>query len=133
VPTIDLPADELAAVAAAIRRLIEDDKFPHAPRLDPLRAALARLEAAAEPTADPIKFRTLRSLTPKAPPQAKPPARAGRSANRRPRAIDFDTDDEISLCPGDGPKAGPRTRRPRRQPKPTSARGANRRPFAPPG
>jgi hypothetical protein len=49
VPTIDLPADELAAVAAAIRRLIEDDKYPHAPRLDPLRAALARLEAALTP------------------------------------------------------------------------------------
>ena len=50
-PTIDLPDDELAAVAAAIRRLIEDDKYPHAPRLDPLRAALARFDAAApEPT-----------------------------------------------------------------------------------
>jgi hypothetical protein len=36
-PTIDLPDDELAAVTAALRRLIEDDKFPHAPRLDPLR------------------------------------------------------------------------------------------------
>jgi hypothetical protein len=45
-PTIDLPADELAAVTAAIRRAIEDDRFPHAPRLDPLRAALARLDAA---------------------------------------------------------------------------------------
>jgi hypothetical protein len=44
-PTIDLPAGELAAVTAAIRRAIEDDRFPHAPRLDPLRAALARLEA----------------------------------------------------------------------------------------
>jgi hypothetical protein len=53
VPTIDLPSDELAAVTAAIRRVIEDDKFPHAPRLVPLRAALARLEAAAEPTPDP--------------------------------------------------------------------------------
>jgi hypothetical protein len=30
-PTIDLPDDELAAVTAALRRLIEDDKFPHAP------------------------------------------------------------------------------------------------------
>jgi hypothetical protein len=39
-PTIDLPDDELAAVTAAIRGVIEDDKFPHAPRLDPLRAAL---------------------------------------------------------------------------------------------
>ena len=53
VPTIDLPADELAAVTAAIRRAIEDDRFPHAPRLDPLRAALARLEAASEPKAPP--------------------------------------------------------------------------------
>jgi hypothetical protein len=42
VPTIDLPDDELAAVIAAIRRAIEDDKFPHAPRLDPLKAALER-------------------------------------------------------------------------------------------
>jgi hypothetical protein len=54
VPSIDLPDDELAAVTAAIRRAIEDDKFPHAPRLDPLRAALARLDAAArEPAAQP--------------------------------------------------------------------------------
>jgi hypothetical protein len=30
VPTIDLTADELAAVTAAIRRAIEDDRFPHA-------------------------------------------------------------------------------------------------------
>jgi hypothetical protein len=49
-PTIDLTDDELAAVTAAIRGVIEDDKFPHAPRLVPLRAALARLEAASEPT-----------------------------------------------------------------------------------
>ena len=47
-PTIDLPADELAAVTAAIRRAIEDDRFPRAPRLDPLRAALGKLEAARE-------------------------------------------------------------------------------------
>ena len=33
-------------MTAAISGVIEDDKFPHAPRLDPLRAALARLEAA---------------------------------------------------------------------------------------
>ena len=45
-PTINLPDDELAAVMEAIRRTIEDDRFPHAPRLDPLRAALARLDAA---------------------------------------------------------------------------------------
>jgi hypothetical protein len=49
VPTINLPDDELAAVIAAIRRAIEDDRFPHAPRLDPLRAALGKFEATAEP------------------------------------------------------------------------------------
>jgi hypothetical protein len=46
VPTIDLPADELAAVTAAIRRAIEGDRYPHAPRLDPLRAALGKFDAA---------------------------------------------------------------------------------------
>jgi hypothetical protein len=44
--TINLTDDELAAVTVAIRRAIEDDRFPHAPRLDPLRAALAKLDAA---------------------------------------------------------------------------------------
>ena len=53
VPTIDLPDDELAAVAAAIRGVIEGDRYPHAPRLDPLRAALARLDAASNSTPDP--------------------------------------------------------------------------------
>jgi hypothetical protein len=52
-PIIDLPADELAAVTAAIRRAIEDDKYPHAPRLDPLRAALAKLEPATAPKPTP--------------------------------------------------------------------------------
>ena len=60
VPTINLTDDELAAVTAAIRRAIEDDRYPHAPRLDPLRAALGKFEAAPEPT--PL---------PKAPPPAK--------------------------------------------------------------
>jgi hypothetical protein len=67
VPTINLPEDELAAVTAAIRRAIEDDKFPHAPRLDPLRAALARLDAASNPTPDP---------------KAAPPAKADKRARR---------------------------------------------------
>ena len=49
VPAINLTDDELAAVTAALRRVIEDDRFPHAPRLDPLRAALGKFEAAAEP------------------------------------------------------------------------------------
>jgi hypothetical protein len=67
-PTINLPDDELAAVTAAIRGVIESDRFPHAPRLDPLRAALARFEAAAEPTPQP-----------KAPPPAKDKRRCSRS------------------------------------------------------
>ena len=65
-PAIYLTDDELAAVIAAIRRMIEDDRFPHAPRLDPLRAALGKFEAASEPA--PV---------PKAPPPAKD-KRAGR-------------------------------------------------------
>jgi hypothetical protein len=67
VPKIDLADDELAAVTAALRRLVDEDKFPHAPRLDPLRAALARFEAAAEPTP---------------PPKAPPPAKADKRARR---------------------------------------------------
>ena len=45
-PTIDLTDAELAAVTAAIRRLIEQDPFPRAPRLDLLRSALAKLDPA---------------------------------------------------------------------------------------
>ena len=59
-PTVNLTDDELAAVTAAIRRTIEDDRFPHAPRLDPLRAALGKFDAEARPT--PL---------PKTPPPAK--------------------------------------------------------------
>ena len=39
----DLPDDELAAVTAALRGVVEDDRYPRAPRLDALRAALGRL------------------------------------------------------------------------------------------
>jgi hypothetical protein len=67
VPTINLTDDELAAVTAAIRCTIETDRFPRAPRLDPLRAALGKFDAAMapEPTA-----------LPKAPPAAKADKRA---------------------------------------------------------
>lgn len=64
-PTIDLPDDELAAVTAALRGVIEGDRYPRAPRLDALRAALARLEAAAEPAPRPL---------------ATPPAKADKRA-----------------------------------------------------
>ena len=52
-PTINLDDDELAAVIAAVRRVIEDDRFPRAPRLDPLRAALAKLEPATKARRQP--------------------------------------------------------------------------------
>ena len=45
-PTIDLTDEELAAVTAAIRRLVDEDRFPHAPHLDPLRSALAKPDVA---------------------------------------------------------------------------------------
>ena len=66
-PIINLPDDELAAVTTAIRSVIEGDRYPHAPRLDPLRAALARLEAAPDPSP---------------PPKALPPAKADKRARR---------------------------------------------------
>jgi hypothetical protein len=52
VPIIDLPADELAAVTAAIRGVIEGDRFPHAPRLVPMRTALAKFDEATAAEAD---------------------------------------------------------------------------------
>ena len=65
-PTINLTDDELAAVTATVRRAIETDRFPRAPRIDLLRSALAKLEPAApEPTPHP-----------KAPPPAKGDKRA---------------------------------------------------------
>jgi hypothetical protein len=70
-PTITLPDDELAAVTAAIRVVIEGDRYPHAPRLDPLRAALARLDAATNVSPP-------RAGGPKAPAPAKADKRARR-------------------------------------------------------
>jgi hypothetical protein len=67
-PTINLTDDELAAVTAAVRRTIEDDKFPRAPRLDPLRSALAKLDATPKLTLD----------SPKTPPGARGGTRARR-------------------------------------------------------
>jgi hypothetical protein len=53
-PTIDLDDDDLAAVIAALRRAIADDKFPRSPRLAPLRSALAKLDPSSIP-ATPIE------------------------------------------------------------------------------
>lgn len=43
-PKIDFTEDEHTAVTAALRRLIDADKFPLAPRLKPLKSALAKLD-----------------------------------------------------------------------------------------
>ena len=48
-PTVDFSDDEHAAVMRAVRRTIDDDRFPHAPRLAPLRSALAKLDPASAP------------------------------------------------------------------------------------
>ena len=77
-PTINRAADELAAVTAAIRRVIEDDRFPHAPRLDPLRAALARFDAAAATKETLVADQ--RQVKPAA--KASPPAKADKRARR---------------------------------------------------
>jgi hypothetical protein len=67
-PTIDLTEDEHAAVMAAIRRAIEEDRFPRAPRLDPLRSALAKLDSTMVAN----------------PPEAAPPTRGDKRARRYP-------------------------------------------------
>jgi hypothetical protein len=48
-PTIDLTDSKHAALTAAIRRWINEDPFPRAPRLDPLRSALKLDQAAPRP------------------------------------------------------------------------------------
>jgi hypothetical protein len=53
VPTINLSDEELAALTALLRRAVEEDRFPLAPRLLPLRSALAKLEAAPKLTQTP--------------------------------------------------------------------------------
>jgi hypothetical protein len=50
-PTIDLTDAEHAALVALIRRAIEEDRFPRAPRLDPLRTVLAKLDPDSRPPA----------------------------------------------------------------------------------
>ena len=48
-PAIDLTDDELAAVVRAIRRVLDEERFPLAPRLEPLRSAQAKLDPASVP------------------------------------------------------------------------------------
>lgn len=71
-PTIDLTDAELAALTGAIRRLIEEDKFLHAPRLEPLRSALPKLEQAST-TALNLKRPPTGLLAPPRPTAKTPP------------------------------------------------------------
>jgi hypothetical protein len=41
---LDLTDDETRALAQLLRRTLYFDPYPHAPRLDPLKAILAKLE-----------------------------------------------------------------------------------------
>jgi hypothetical protein len=51
--TLDLTDDEAAALVAHLRHALEYDPFPYAPRLDPLKAILAKLEPPA-PRPEPL-------------------------------------------------------------------------------
>jgi hypothetical protein len=81
VPTVDLTDAELAAVTAAIRRVIEGDRFPHAPRLVPMRTALAKFDEATAAEAD-IRIETEMASKPTPRPKAPPPAKADKRARR---------------------------------------------------
>jgi hypothetical protein len=48
-PTVDLTDEELAAVIAALKEKLDRDRYPPAPRLEPFRAALAKLDPVAAP------------------------------------------------------------------------------------
>jgi hypothetical protein len=52
-PTLDLADDEKLALVAHLRHALEYDPFPFAPRLDPLKAILAKLEPPA-PRPEPL-------------------------------------------------------------------------------
>jgi hypothetical protein len=41
---LGLAEDEKVALVRLLRHAIDDDPYPHAPRLDPLKAILAKLE-----------------------------------------------------------------------------------------
>jgi len=51
-PKPDLTDEEHAALVAALRKLIDEDRFPPSPRLRPLKSALAELDPP-EPKAPP--------------------------------------------------------------------------------
>ncbi len=52
-PTLDLTDDEARALVAHLRQALDYDPFPYAPRLDPLKAILAKLNAP-QPQPEPL-------------------------------------------------------------------------------
>ena len=82
VPIIDFTDAEVAAVTAAIRRTIEDDKFPHAPRLVPMRTAMAKLDEAVMLTGESEAMARATAPRPPALPKAPPAAKADKRARR---------------------------------------------------
>ena len=56
---LDLSDDEAAALAQLLRRTINDDPYPHSPRLSPLKAILAKLDPPQPPSgsAPPLQAR----------------------------------------------------------------------------
>jgi len=65
-PHIDFSDDEHAAVTAAVRRTIDDDKYPRSPRLAPLKSALAKLDPTSAPKPRPVP-----APLPEPPPRAR--------------------------------------------------------------
>jgi hypothetical protein len=51
--TLELSDEEAAALARHLRHAIDDARFPYAPRLDPLKAILAKLDPRA-PQPEPL-------------------------------------------------------------------------------
>ncbi len=50
---LDLTDDEKVSLVRLLRHAIDDDPYPHAPRLDPLKAILAKLDPPA-PQPEPL-------------------------------------------------------------------------------
>jgi hypothetical protein len=55
--TLDLTDDEAAALARYLRGKLDDERFPFAPRLDPLKAILAKLDPPAPRPEPPSPLR----------------------------------------------------------------------------
>src|SRR5215469_6670230 len=73
VPTIELTDEEHAALVTYVLDKLREEKFLHAPRLNPVRSALAKLNAAS--ATQPIVGR---------PPLPEAPMRAAAAAGQRP-------------------------------------------------